>query len=96
MKETWKIVNQVLNKRSKSSNIDRLKGSDSEMVYKKDISYTMNKFLCSIGKDLADDIVPAPNPLLSGDYEVNANKVEFRFRTIEVQEIRDAFAKIKT
>ena len=95
MKETWKVVNQVLNKRSKSSNIDSLKGSGSEMVHKKDISNTMNKFFCSIGKDLANDTVPGPNPLLSGDYQVNTNKAKFHFRTIEVQEIRDAFAKIK-
>ena len=95
MKETWKIVNQVLNKRSNSSSIDSLKGSGSDLVHKEDISNTMNEFFCSIGKDLADDIAPAHNPLLSGDYEVNANKAKFHFKTIEVQEIRDALAKIK-
>ena len=45
-------------------------------------------------QDLADDIVQASNLLLSGDYEVNAERVEIPFRNIEVQEIRDAFAKI--
>ena len=66
------------------------------MVRKKDISNTMSKFFCSIGNDLANDTDPVPNPLLSGDYQVNANRVKFHFKTIEVQEIRDAFAKIKT
>ena len=41
-------------------------------------------------------IDPAPNPLLEGDYEVNKRKARFSFRTIEVQEIRDAFATVKT
>ena len=95
MKETWKVINQVLNKRSKYSNIDSLKGSCSDMIHKKDISNTMNKFFCSNCKDHVDDIAPAPNSLLSGDYEINANKVKFHLRTIEVQEIRDAFAKAK-
>ena len=49
-----------------------------------------------ICKDLADKISPVPNPLLSGDFEMNKTKAKFHFRTIEVQEIRDAFAKVKT
>ena len=56
----------------------------------------MNSFLCSVGKDLAEKIDPAPNPLLAGDYEINKHKATFHFRTISVQEIRDAFATVKT
>ena len=51
---------------------------------------------CSVGKDLADKISPVPNSLLSGDFEMNKTKARFHFRTIEVQEIRDEFAKVKT
>ena len=96
MKESWKAINELLNKRSKSSNIDCLKESGSETVHKKDISNTMNSFFCSVGKDLAEKIDPAPNPLLEGDYEVNKRGARFSFRTFEVQEIRDAFATVKT
>ena len=93
MKETRKIVNQVLNKRSKPSNIDSLKWSGSDLVHKENISNTMNKFFCSIDKDLADGIASAPNPLVSGDYEANANRCKFQFRTIEVQESEMLLAK---
>ena len=55
----------------------------------------MNNFFCSVGKDLAGKIAPS-NPLLSGDYHVNKDKAKFCFRTIKVQEIRDAIANIKT
>ena len=96
MKESWKAINELLNKRSKSCNIDCLKESGAEIVHKKDISNAMNSFFCSVGKNLADKIDPAPNPLLEGDYEVNKRKARFSFRTIEVQEIRDAFATVKT
>ena len=96
MKESWKAINELLNKRSKSSNIDCLKESGSETVHKKDISNAMNSFFCSVGKDLADKIDPAPNPLFAGDYEINKPKATFHFRTIEVHEIRDAFATVKT
>ena len=53
MKESWKAINELLNKRSKSSNIDCLKESGSETVHKKDISNAMNNFFCSVGKDLS-------------------------------------------
>ena len=96
MKESWKTINELLNKRSKSSNIDSLKESGSETVHKKDIPDAMNSYFCSVGKDLADKISPVANPLLSGDFEMNKAKAKFHFRTIEVQEIRDAFAKVKT
>ena len=96
MKESWKAVNELLNKRSKSSNIKCLKEAGTETVHKKGISDAMNNFFCSIGKYLADKIDSVPNPLLTGEYEVNANKAKFNFRTIEVKEVRAAFAKIKT
>ena len=56
----------------------------------------MNSFFCSVGKDLAEKIDPAPNPLVAGDYQINKHKATFHFRTIEVQEIRGAFATVKT
>ncbi len=96
MKESWKAINELLNKRSKSSNIDCLKDSDNKTVHKKDISNEMNSFFCSIGKELADKIDFVPNPLLTADYEVNKHKAMFHFKSIKVEEIRAAFAKIKT
>ena len=56
----------------------------------------MNNNFCTIGKDLADKIQPAINPLLSGEYEVNKDKGRFNFKTVELKDIRDAFAKVKT
>ena len=77
IKESWKTINLLLNKRSKSSNIDCLKDSDSETVCKKEISNKMNTFFCSVGKDLADRIDPVSNPFLSGHYKVNPDKADF-------------------
>ena len=96
MKESWKTINELLNKRSKSSNIECLKDLGTETVHKKEISNVMNNFFCSVGKDLANKIAPVPNPLLSGDYEVNKDRAEFNLKTIEVKDIRAAFAKVKT
>ena len=40
----------------------------------------MNNFFCSVGKNLANKIVPVPNPLLSSDYEVKNDETEFYFK----------------
>ena len=96
MKESWKAINELLNKRSKFCNIDCLKDSGNGINNRKEISNIMNSFFCTIGEELASKIDATPNPLLSGDYFDKNNIARFRFRTIEVQEIRDALAKTKT
>ena len=45
IKESWKAINELLNKRSKSNSIDSLKETGIENRNKKDISNAMNKFL---------------------------------------------------
>ena len=96
MKESWKIIKQVINKRSKSTNIDLLKDSGREIVDMQEISNTMNSYFCSVGKDLASKIEDAPNPMLTGEYNLNPDNRRFNFRPIVVQDIRDAMGKIKT
>ena len=53
MKETWKTLHQLMNKRSKSTTIDLLKQDGKNISNKKEISDTMNKYFCSVGKALA-------------------------------------------
>ena len=54
IKESWKTVNELLNKRSKSSNIRCLQEVGTENIHKKGISDAMNSFFCYIGKELAN------------------------------------------
>ena len=69
MKESWKTINQLFNKRSKITNIESLKDDKSNDIVDK--QETMNKIFCSIGKDLAKNIKEKPNPLISGEYQIN-------------------------
>ena len=55
----------------------------------------MNKYFCSVGKDLAGKIDKSPNPLLSGDYDINPLKSTFPFNSIQVQHVGEALGKIK-
>ena len=58
-----------------------LKNLVQKLFIKKIFSNTMNSFFCSVGKDLADKIDPAPNPLLAGDYEVNKHQATIADKT---------------
>ena len=55
----------------------------------------MNSFFCSIGKDLAIDIEAASSPLLNGHFDINNRGHIFRFRTINIEEIREAASNVK-
>ena len=85
-----------MNKRSKSTNIDLLKQDGKNISNKQEISDTMNKYFCSVGKALAEEIDHIPNPLLSGDYQLNPGNLMFELKPIGLQDIREAIGKIKT
>ena len=95
MEESWRTIKQVLNKRSKSTNIDLISDKGTEIFTKKEISDAMNKYFCSVGRDLAGNIDKSPNPLLSGDYNINPLKSTFTFNSIQVQHVGEALGKSK-
>ena len=96
MKESWQTINQLLNKRSKSANIDRLSDSSHTLFDKQIISDKMNQFFCSVGKTLAADIDVTPNPFLSGDFSINDGEKVFNFRAInEGDDLHKGMAKMK-
>ena len=66
LKDSWKTINELLNKRSKSCNIDCLKDSGNVVTHTKDIANVMNNYCCSIGTELANKIDSSSNSLLSG------------------------------
>ena len=60
-------MNQVINKRSITTNIKALKEGDETITEDKSIADTMNSFFCNVGKSLAEKIAPKPNPLRNGE-----------------------------
>ena len=96
MKETWKTINQLFNKRSKSTNMDLLRDQNKTISDAKEISLSMNSFFCSIGKDLASNIEDGHDPLISCDYFKDSNAAKFTFKSIHTQQIREAIGKLKT
>ena len=95
MKETWKTIHQLFNKRSKSMYIDLLRDQNKTISNKREISQSMNSFFCSIGKDFASNIEEEYDPLILCDYFKNSNAAKFTFKSIHAQQIREAIGKLK-
>ena len=96
MKATWQIVNQLLNKRSNSTSNISLNADGREVLQKDAIANSINKYLCSNGNDLANEIPNTPNPLLNNEYTVNAHESTFRFSEISAHDVTQAMNQMKT
>ena len=96
MKESWKTINLLFNKRSKSTNIDLLRDQNKTISNKGEISQSMNSFFCSIGKELASNIEDGHDPLIFCDYFLNSDAAKFAFKSIHAEQIREAIGKLKT
>ena len=93
MKESWQTINQLLNKRSQSTNIVSLKDSSQSIYDKQGISNKMNEYFCSIGEKLAADIDVTSNPLLSNEIIINNGGRIFDFCSINERKIQEAISK---
>ena len=66
MIETWKSINLLLKKRSKTTNMGSLEvGQDA--VDSNNIAQSRNKFFCSVVHKLSDNTPYQANPLLSNE-----------------------------
>ena len=96
LKSTWKTINNVLNKKSKTTNISSLNIEGKNISTDADIAESINNFFCTIGETLSDKIPSARNPLLENDYEVNPEKNKFQFHVINTLQLEKIFSKFKT
>ena len=95
MKETWKAINQLVNKRSKTTNVSSLQEDNNILTSSDEIAESMNQYFCSIGQKLSEKIPHAENPLLHGDFSLNKNSTRFQFRAITPADIMKARQKFK-
>ena len=99
LKQSWKTINLLLNKRSKTTNIEALKVNEQEINKDHDIANSMNNYFCSVGKSLSDKIPAQSNPLLSHQYDItnfSNGREPFKFVAIDKRTIEKALNKIKT
>ena len=95
MKETWNAINQLINKRSKTTNISSLTVEDKSITNNNEIADTTNDFFCNIGEKLSSNIPDTVNPLMNGDYSANSDSARFEFRMISPDDLVNVMVKFK-
>ena len=63
---------EIINKKSKSTNIDYIKDCDQEISNNREIANIMNDYFCTVGTGLAKNIEETENSLLSGKYQIKS------------------------
>eukprot|EP00794_Sanderia_malayensis_P005200 gene5201-5855_t len=96
LKNTWKTINQVLNKKSKTTHISSLEVEGKTVSGDSAIAESMNQFFCEIGRKLSDKITDSSNPLLTNEYEVNPGNFKFNLEHISILEIERVLGKFDT
>ena len=62
IKGSWREINEIINKKSKSTNIDYIKNCDQKISSNSEIANVMNDYFCTIGTNLAKNIEGTVNP----------------------------------
>ena len=79
VKGSWKVINQVLNKKSKTTHVSSLNVDGKTILDNAAIAESMHDFFCDISKKLSDKIPATLNPLLANEYSVNKENSKFHF-----------------
>ena len=96
LKETWAIINKLVNQRSKTTKINSLSVGNQLIRNPQDIANKMNKFFCTVGEELGKEIPDTKNLLLEGSFIVNPDELSFLFSPILPQQLVIAMNKFKT
>ena len=81
-KDSWNIINELLNKKSKTTSIKELTIDHNKITDDKDIANELNNFFCKIGPQLAENI---PRSDLDPLYYVIPEKT---FSNLEMLQVR--------
>ena len=81
-KQAWKIVNEIVNKTSKTTKIESIRIENKDISDSSKIPNLMNSYFCSIEETLKANVPHQLNSLLAGKYIVNPNNQIFHFEEI--------------
>ena len=66
VKETWKTINQMINKRSKTTHISSLEDGDKDITDSQQIADAMNQYFCNFEEKLSSKIPTRKIPFYPG------------------------------
>ena len=91
-----KVVNQVLNKKSKTTHVPSLNVDGKIIVDNEAIAESMNDFFFDSGKKLNDKIPATLSPLLANECSVNKENSKFHFTPVDKRQVEKVFGKLNS
>ena len=91
-KDSWNIINELLNKKSMTTSIKELIIHHNKITDDKDIANELNNFFCKTGPQLSENI---PRSDLDPLYYVTPDKNVFEFRNVTSAELVSVLKKMK-
>ena len=95
LKNTWKTIDLVLNKQSKSTQIVSLNVDGKQVCDNKAIAESMNDFFCIIAKNLSDKLPQTENPLLENRFSMNEHNWRLEFQAVNITQVEKVFGEFK-
>ena len=92
----WKIVNEFVNKVSKTAKVKSINIKNKFFTVRKNMPDIMNRYFCSVAETLQANILQRPNFLITGKYNINSNNKIFHFAKIIEKELLSACSRLET
>ena len=99
IKETWKILNSALGKRSKTTTIHKLEVNDNDVSDPKQISDELNSYFCNIAESIlkdSDNTSVSNTPFEPYILKIAKSDSLFKFKRVTSNDIVYHVAKLKT
>ena len=94
-KQTWKIINEIVNKTSKTTKIESIKIESKVITDESKIPNLMNSYFCNVGKTLKANVPHQQNSFIAGNYNVNPKNKIFHFAEITEESVFNACNHMK-
>ncbi len=96
IKNTWKVINSILDRSKKKKNFPQLFKDDEKIITDKlDIANRFNSFYADIGPQLAQKILAPPNKSFKNYLTVKYN-LNFQFQNVEESNVNEIISKLKS
>ena len=96
IKETWKILNSALGRRSKTTTIQRLRVNGTDLTEPDKISEQFNKYFCNIASDILKESEEFDSSDISIESYITKLPKTFRFKRISPADVLHHVGKLKS
>ena len=93
LKNTWKTINQLISKQSKTSHVGLIKNDNDEEILGRDLPNAFNEHFIEVGQRLCREI---PEASKQPEFYIKSCNAQFQFREVTENEVFNLLSNIST